>query len=71
MLFGRNAAYLANMKPVLPVVSDYQAALAVLSTKLIVARYSESTCNSYRYMFREFLKYQYPNPFTSSPNGIS
>lgn len=50
------------MKPVLPVVSDYQAALAVLSTKLIVARYSESTCNSYRYMFREFLKYQYPKP---------
>lgn len=48
------------MKPVLPVAKDYQAALAVLSTQLLVARYSKSTCNIYHFMFRGFLKFIYP-----------
>ncbi len=50
------------MKPVLPIVRDYQAAIAVLTTQLLVARYSKSTCDSYQFMFREFLRFVYPKP---------
>ncbi|MAE87128.1 MAG: integrase [Flammeovirgaceae bacterium] len=36
--------------------------MEALLMKLASQRYSESTVNSYRYMFREFLKYLYPRP---------
>lgn len=38
----------------------YQAALAMLEAKLKMMRYSDATFRTYRYMFREFLKYTYP-----------
>lgn len=38
----------------------YQAALAMMEAKLKMMRYSASTFRTYRYMFREFLKYTYP-----------
>lgn len=50
------------MKPVLPIVENYKALLEVMRLKLITVRYSESTCSSYLYMFREFLRYVYPKP---------
>lgn len=50
------------MNLILPVAKDYQAALTVLSTQLLVARYSQSTCHAYQYMFREFLRFVYPKP---------
>lgn len=40
----------------------YREALEQMEQKLRVRRYSESTVTSYRYMFREFLKYLYPKP---------
>ena len=50
------------MKPVLPVVKDYEAAMRMVSAKLTVARYSESTHRTYQYMFREYLRWLYPRP---------
>ncbi|MDW3195013.1 MAG: tyrosine-type recombinase/integrase [Cytophagales bacterium] len=50
------------MKPELPVAKDYRAALDLMDTQLLVGRYSESTRDIYRYMFREFLKSVYPKP---------
>ncbi|MEP1095132.1 MAG: site-specific tyrosine recombinase/integron integrase [Cyclobacteriaceae bacterium] len=50
------------MKPVLPIVENYRTLLDVMRLKLITARYSESTCTSYLFMFREFLRYVYPKP---------
>ena len=50
------------MKPEIPVAKDYRAAISVLETRLMVARYSSSTQSIYRYMFREFLKSVYPKP---------
>lgn len=41
---------------------SYREALELLVRKLEVRRYSPSTVNTYRYMFREFLKYLYPKP---------
>lgn len=41
---------------------SYREALAAMVCKLESRRYSESTVNSYRYMFREFLKHLYPKP---------
>ena len=38
----------------------YLAALGMMEAKLKLMRYSDSTCRTYRYMFREFLKYTYP-----------
>ncbi|WP_425391888.1 site-specific tyrosine recombinase/integron integrase [Ekhidna sp.] len=38
----------------------YKAALGMLETKMKMMRYSDSTYRTYRYMFREFLKYTYP-----------
>ncbi|MEQ6169101.1 site-specific tyrosine recombinase/integron integrase [Ekhidna sp. MALMAid0563] len=38
----------------------YKAALGMLEAKMKMMRYSESTYRTYRYMFREFLKYTYP-----------
>lgn len=46
--------------PVKSVESEYQMALSQLTLKLDVMRYSDSTRQSYRHMFREFLKYTYP-----------
>lgn len=46
----------------LPIARDYQAALAVMSTRLVTVRYSESTQRIYLQMFRDFLKYVYPKP---------
>ncbi len=39
---------------------SYKNALTSLEEKLILKRYSQSTIKTYRYMFREFLKYLYP-----------
>lgn len=50
------------MKPTLPIVENYRALLEVMRVKLVTARYSESTCNSYLFMLREFLRYTYPKP---------
>lgn len=50
------------MKPELPVAKDYRAALDLMDTQLLVGRYSDSTRDIYRYMFREFLKSVYPKP---------
>lgn len=50
------------MKPVLPIMRDYETALAVMSAKLIAVRYSKSTHDVYNMMFREFLKHIYPKP---------
>lgn len=41
---------------------EYKQALDTLVQKLEIRRYSPSTINTYRYMFREFLKYVYPMP---------
>lgn len=41
---------------------EYQVALELMHTQLVVSRYSESTINTYSYMFREFLKAVYPLP---------
>ncbi len=41
---------------------SYRDALSAMEDKLIVRRYSESTISTYRYMFREFLRYLYPRP---------
>lgn len=41
---------------------EYRQALDALVQKLEVRRYSISTIKTYRYMFREFLKYVYPMP---------
>jgi len=41
---------------------SYREALAAMVCKLEARRYSPSTVNAYRYMFREFLKYLYPKP---------
>lgn len=38
----------------------YKAALGMLEAKMKMMRYSDSTYRTYRYMFREFLKYTYP-----------
>ncbi len=38
----------------------YKAALGMLEAKLKMMRYSDATLRTYRYMFREFLKYTYP-----------
>ena len=40
----------------------YIEALELFRKQLVVARYSQSTVKTYDYMFREFLKYQYPTP---------
>lgn len=50
------------MKPVLPIMRDYETALAVMSAKLMAVRYSKSTHDVYNMMFREFLKHIYPKP---------
>lgn len=39
---------------------DYRLALTMLESKIQLMRYSESTRKTYRFMFREFLKYMYP-----------
>jgi len=44
------------------VARDYQNALARFEDKLKVRRYSQSTCRSYYFMFRDFLKAKYPKP---------
>ena len=41
-------------------VAEYQLALKMFTQKLEVLRYQPSTCSSYQYMFRDFLKYTYP-----------
>lgn len=46
----------------LPIVQDYQAAVAVMTTRLVTVRYSESTQRIYIQMFRAFLKHVYPKP---------
>lgn len=50
------------MKPVLPIIKDYEAAISVMACKLITVRYSSSTKNAYTFMFREFLRSIYPKP---------
>ena len=40
--------------------AEYRIALEMLEAKIKLKRYSEATCRTYRYMFREFLKYTYP-----------
>lgn len=42
------------MQQVLPIVKDYEAALALMSTKLLTVRYSTSTLRVYTQMFRGF-----------------
>jgi integrase/recombinase XerD len=42
--------------------ASYRQALEAMEQKLITLRYSDSTVNTYRYMFREFLKQLYPLP---------
>lgn len=39
---------------------EYQMALTVMDSKIQLMRYSTSTQKTYRYMFREFLKFNYP-----------
>ncbi|MDW3209078.1 MAG: tyrosine-type recombinase/integrase [Reichenbachiella sp.] len=41
---------------------SYQTALDSLAKKLVVMRYSSSTCRTYYAMFRNFLRSQYPKP---------
>ncbi|MEQ9308059.1 MAG: site-specific integrase [Balneolaceae bacterium] len=48
------------MKSQLPVAENYRALLEVMRVRLITARYSTSTCNSYLHMFREYLRFVYP-----------
>lgn len=50
------------MKPTLPIVENYRTLLEVMRVKLLTARYSDSTRDSYLFMFREFLRYVYPKP---------
>ncbi|NQZ77684.1 MAG: tyrosine-type recombinase/integrase [Ekhidna sp.] len=40
--------------------NDYQMALSMLESKIKLMRYSDATLRTYRYMFREFLKFVYP-----------
>ncbi|MFY0598319.1 MAG: site-specific integrase, partial [Cyclobacteriaceae bacterium] len=41
---------------------EYKLALETLAAHLQLKRYSPSTIRTYRYMFRDFLKYTYPIP---------
>lgn len=49
-------------------VHEYRMALDHLVSRLEIRRYSVHTVQSYRYMFREFLKHVYPKPLQQITN---
>lgn len=52
------------MKPLVSerIIREYQVAVELMTAQLIISRYSQSTVQSYLFMFRSFLKAVYPNP---------
>lgn len=46
----------------LTLTAEYEYALTDFVKKLQIRRYSESTCRVYYFMFRDFLRHQYPTP---------
>ncbi|MEM6642000.1 MAG: site-specific tyrosine recombinase/integron integrase [Bacteroidota bacterium] len=48
--------------PSLAVKNAYAEAFELFDQQLVVSRYSQSTLRTYKYMFREFLKFHYPTP---------
>lgn len=50
-------------------VNQYEAALQMMQTKLVVVRYSHSTISSYIAQFRQFLDFVHPKPLAQLSKG--